>query len=141
GWHGRTSFFDFENPTRVIETVNELAYDTLAELIESGSQAEMFFESTNSSTERDGRRALLGLIKGALDWRPTEQTRKQQLFDRLGPEFYRAQQQADLGGGAGTTGFAAARVATGDETKNDPALKAILDLHNYGTGAFYSRRL
>ncbi|KAK3248322.1 hypothetical protein CYMTET_42210 [Cymbomonas tetramitiformis] len=26
----------------------------------------------------------------ALDWRPTEQTRKQQLFDRLDPEFYRA---------------------------------------------------
>ncbi|KAK3249105.1 hypothetical protein CYMTET_41455 [Cymbomonas tetramitiformis] len=191
------SSFDFENPTRVIEAVNELVYDTLAELIESGSHAEMFFESTDSSTERDGRRALLDLIKGcvppgvrqshqeehaalryparedplpllatehrlvrenrALDWRPTAQTRKQQLFDRLDPEFYRAvldrypmpsdlaaidfkmlsnlvtrvfinwqQQQADLGGEAGTAGFAAA-FATGDGLKNDPALKAILD--------------
>ncbi|KAK3244286.1 hypothetical protein CYMTET_46096 [Cymbomonas tetramitiformis] len=115
------SSFEFEHgPTRVIEAVNELVYDTLSELIESGSQAEMFFESTDSSTERDGHRPLLDLIKGcvppgvrqeehaalrypdkvdprpllatehrlvrenrALDWRPTEQTRKQQLFDRL----------------------------------------------------------
>eukprot|EP00854_Cymbomonas_tetramitiformis_P034063 gene34063-biopygen8986 len=128
-------------------------------------EAEMFFESTDSSTERDGRRALLDLIKGcvppgvrqshqeehaalrypakvdprpllatehqlvrenrALDWRPTEQTRNQQLFDRLDPEFYRAQ-QADLGGEAGTAPFAAA-LAAGDDVKSDPALKAILD--------------
>ncbi|KAK3249851.1 hypothetical protein CYMTET_40743 [Cymbomonas tetramitiformis] len=60
------SSFEFEHPTRVIEAVNELVYDTLAELIESGSQAEMFFESTDSSTERDGRCALLDLIKGCV---------------------------------------------------------------------------
>ncbi|KAK3269492.1 hypothetical protein CYMTET_22069 [Cymbomonas tetramitiformis] len=36
------------------------------------------------------------------------------------------QQQADLGGEAGTAPFAAA-LATGDEIKRDPALKAILD--------------
>ncbi|KAK3250976.1 hypothetical protein CYMTET_39668, partial [Cymbomonas tetramitiformis] len=84
-----------------------------------------------------------------LDWRPTEQTRKHQLFDRLDPEFYRAvldrypmpsdlvaidfkmlanlvtrvfvnwqQQQADLGGEAGTAPFVAA-LATGDDVKHD----------------------
>ncbi|KAK3287002.1 hypothetical protein CYMTET_5474 [Cymbomonas tetramitiformis] len=60
------SSFDFENPTREIEVVSELVDDTLAELIESGSQAELFFESTDSSTERDGRRALLDLIIGCM---------------------------------------------------------------------------
>ncbi|KAK3287001.1 hypothetical protein CYMTET_5473 [Cymbomonas tetramitiformis] len=93
-----------------------------------------------------------------LDWCPREATRKQQLFGRLDPEFYRAvldrypmpsdlaavdfkmlsnlvtrvfvnwrqQQQADLSGETGTAGSAAA-LATGDDIKHDPAIKAILD--------------
>ncbi|KAK3250962.1 hypothetical protein CYMTET_39685 [Cymbomonas tetramitiformis] len=84
------SSFDFEHPTRIIEAVSELVYDTLAELIESGSQAEMFFESTDSSMERDGRRALLDLIKGCVPPGVRQSHLEEHAALRLDPEFYRA---------------------------------------------------
>ncbi|KAK3250677.1 hypothetical protein CYMTET_39952 [Cymbomonas tetramitiformis] len=123
--------FEFDDPTlEVIPLVNELVYDTFSEVVESDSVAEQYFLATDCSTDRDGRRALIDLMKGcvpaglrvshqeeyaglrnparvdprpvlakehrlvrenrAVDWQPTEATRRQQLFDRIDPDFYRA---------------------------------------------------
>ncbi|KAK3279872.1 hypothetical protein CYMTET_12264, partial [Cymbomonas tetramitiformis] len=63
----------------------------------------------------------------ALDWRPTEATRKQQLFDRLDPELNRMVLDR-YPMPSRTAGSGAAALATGDDIKHcDPALKAILD--------------
>ncbi|KAK3278862.1 hypothetical protein CYMTET_13226 [Cymbomonas tetramitiformis] len=52
----------------VHEKVNELVYETLVDCIEPGSQADMFFMPTDSSTERNGRRAMVDptLAKGCV---------------------------------------------------------------------------
>ncbi|KAK3254709.1 hypothetical protein CYMTET_36082 [Cymbomonas tetramitiformis] len=49
--------FDSPDAQVIEEVVNEL----LVKLIQPGSQAKMYFESTDSAAERDGRRALLHL--------------------------------------------------------------------------------
>ncbi|KAK3270510.1 hypothetical protein CYMTET_21094 [Cymbomonas tetramitiformis] len=122
--------FDFDDPNKaVIECVNELLYDTFEELIEPDSTVAQYFLATDSSTDRDGCRALLDLIKGCVptcvrqshqeehaalryparvdprpilakevklckdnqaeDWKPTEVTRRQQLYKHLDPDFYK----------------------------------------------------
>ncbi|KAK3232935.1 hypothetical protein CYMTET_56739 [Cymbomonas tetramitiformis] len=59
--------FDFDDPTKgVIPKVNELLYDTLAHVVKNDSAAEHFLLSTDSVSDRDGRRALLDLIKGCV---------------------------------------------------------------------------
>ncbi|KAK3273132.1 hypothetical protein CYMTET_18612 [Cymbomonas tetramitiformis] len=50
----------------VIPKVNELLYDTLAYIVKSDSADEHFLLGTDSLSDRDGRRALLDLIKGCV---------------------------------------------------------------------------
>ncbi|KAK3241413.1 hypothetical protein CYMTET_48819 [Cymbomonas tetramitiformis] len=68
GWAGlRLSSFDFDDLAKaVIPKVNELLYDTLAYVVKSDSAAEHFLLGTDSVSDRDGRRALLDLIKGCV---------------------------------------------------------------------------
>ncbi|KAK3272787.1 hypothetical protein CYMTET_18934 [Cymbomonas tetramitiformis] len=61
------SSFDFDDLTKtVIPKVNELLYDTLAYIVKTDSAAEHFLLGTDSVSDRDGRRALLDLIKGCV---------------------------------------------------------------------------
>ncbi|KAK3275000.1 hypothetical protein CYMTET_16851 [Cymbomonas tetramitiformis] len=55
----------------------------------------------------------------AADWRPTEATRRQQLFDRLDPDFYRASEVV----GTAT----AAAIPTGDDSEAKQLLKIVVD--------------
>ncbi|KAK3283625.1 hypothetical protein CYMTET_8711 [Cymbomonas tetramitiformis] len=58
------SSFEFDDLTKeVIPKVNELLYDTLAYIVKSDSAAEHFLLGTDSVSDRDGRRALLDLVK------------------------------------------------------------------------------
>ncbi|KAK3275032.1 hypothetical protein CYMTET_16820 [Cymbomonas tetramitiformis] len=165
------SSFDFANPSRVIEAVNELSgigrralLDLIKGYVPPGVwQSHQEEHAALRYPARVDPRPLLATEhrsvreNRALDWRPTEATRKQQLFDRLDPEFYRAvldqypmpsdlvavdfkmlsnlvtrvfvnwQQQQADLGGEGGTAGSAAALATGDESEHNPALKAILD--------------
>ncbi|KAK3279171.1 hypothetical protein CYMTET_12934 [Cymbomonas tetramitiformis] len=59
------SSFDLDDLTKaVIPRVNELLCDTLACIVKTDSAAEHFLLDTDSVSDRDGRRALLELIKG-----------------------------------------------------------------------------
>ncbi|KAK3235067.1 hypothetical protein CYMTET_54709 [Cymbomonas tetramitiformis] len=59
------SSFEFDDlAKKVIPKVNELLYDTFAYIVKSDSAAEHFLLGTDSVSDRDGRRALLDLIKG-----------------------------------------------------------------------------
>ncbi|KAK3272676.1 hypothetical protein CYMTET_19041 [Cymbomonas tetramitiformis] len=59
--------FEFDNPAlEVIPLVNELVYDTFSEAVESDSVAEQYFLATDCSTDRDGRRALIDLVKAGV---------------------------------------------------------------------------
>ncbi|KAK3232763.1 hypothetical protein CYMTET_56902 [Cymbomonas tetramitiformis] len=61
------SSFDLDDLTKaVIPRVNELLYDTLAYVVKTDSAAEHFLLGTDSVSDRDGRRALLDLIKGCV---------------------------------------------------------------------------
>ncbi|KAK3253903.1 hypothetical protein CYMTET_36866 [Cymbomonas tetramitiformis] len=136
--------FDLDDPTSlVIEKVNGLLYDVLALVVERNSVADTWLRGTDSSADRDGRRALIDIIKGSVpaflreshqqehaalrypagvdpqpilareqrlvrdnrapDWRPTDETRKLSLYNRLDPVFYAAVKvryplAGDLGG-------------------------------------------
>ncbi|KAK3252794.1 hypothetical protein CYMTET_37928 [Cymbomonas tetramitiformis] len=92
------SSFDFDDLTKAaIPKVDELLYDTLAYIVKTDSAAEHFLLDTDSVSDRDGRRALLDLIKGCVppgrlvrdnrseDLTPTEMSRK--LFELLDPDF------------------------------------------------------
>ncbi|KAK3252876.1 hypothetical protein CYMTET_37837 [Cymbomonas tetramitiformis] len=46
--------------------INELLYDTLTYIVEPGSVAYGYLLGTDSATDRDGRRALIDLIKGCV---------------------------------------------------------------------------
>ncbi|KAK3284989.1 hypothetical protein CYMTET_7378, partial [Cymbomonas tetramitiformis] len=126
--------FDLDDPTSlVIEKVNGLLYDVLALVVERNSVADTWLRGTDSSADRDGRRALIDIIKGSVragsltvreshqqehaalrypagvdpqpilareqrlvrdnrapDWRPTDETRKLSLYNRIDPIFYAA---------------------------------------------------
>ncbi|KAK3241212.1 hypothetical protein CYMTET_49001 [Cymbomonas tetramitiformis] len=59
--------FDLDNPTLgVRRAINELLYDTLTYVIEPDSVAYGYLLGTDSATDRDGRRALVDLIKGCV---------------------------------------------------------------------------
>ncbi|KAK3241105.1 hypothetical protein CYMTET_49101, partial [Cymbomonas tetramitiformis] len=61
------SFDLFDDTTReVLEFANTLVHNTLFEVIEPGSGAGVYFVSTDFASERDGRRALLDLVKGCI---------------------------------------------------------------------------
>ncbi|KAK3264155.1 hypothetical protein CYMTET_27083 [Cymbomonas tetramitiformis] len=63
----KLSSFDLDDLTKaVIPRVNELLYDTLAYIVKTDSAAEHFLLGTDSVSDRDGRRALLDLIKGCV---------------------------------------------------------------------------
>ncbi|KAK3278287.1 hypothetical protein CYMTET_13764 [Cymbomonas tetramitiformis] len=56
--------FDPDNPTLGVQrAINELLYDTLTYVVELGSVAYDYLLGTDSATNRDGRRALVDLIK------------------------------------------------------------------------------
>ncbi|KAK3272850.1 hypothetical protein CYMTET_18882 [Cymbomonas tetramitiformis] len=123
--------FDLDDPTSlVIGKVNGLLYDVLALVVERNSVVDTWLRGTDSSADRDGRRALVDIIKGSVpaalreshqqehaalrypagvdpqpilareqrlvrdnrapDWRPTDETRKLSLYNRLDPIFYAA---------------------------------------------------
>ncbi|KAK3239763.1 hypothetical protein CYMTET_50332 [Cymbomonas tetramitiformis] len=57
--------FEFDDLIKgVIPKVSELLYDTFAYIVKTDSVAEHFLLGTDSVSDRDGRRALLDLIKG-----------------------------------------------------------------------------
>ncbi|KAK3242087.1 hypothetical protein CYMTET_48204 [Cymbomonas tetramitiformis] len=59
--------FDLDDPTSlVIEKVNGLLYDVLALVVERNSVADTWLRGTDSSADRDGRRALIDIIKGSV---------------------------------------------------------------------------
>ncbi|KAK3271286.1 hypothetical protein CYMTET_20355 [Cymbomonas tetramitiformis] len=61
------SSFDLDDLAKAaIPKVNELLYDTLAYIVKTDSAAEHFLLGTDSVSDRDGRRALLALIKGCV---------------------------------------------------------------------------
>ncbi|KAK3274420.1 hypothetical protein CYMTET_17396, partial [Cymbomonas tetramitiformis] len=61
------SSFEFDDLTKeVIPKVNELLYDPLADIVKSDSADEHFLLGTGLRVCKDGRRALLDLIKGCV---------------------------------------------------------------------------
>ncbi|KAK3250448.1 hypothetical protein CYMTET_40178 [Cymbomonas tetramitiformis] len=59
--------FDLDDPLApVVNRVNGLLYDVLALVIEKHSNAFVWLTGTDSSTDRDGRRALVDIIKGCV---------------------------------------------------------------------------
>ncbi|KAK3241615.1 hypothetical protein CYMTET_48636 [Cymbomonas tetramitiformis] len=59
--------FDLDDPTSlVIEKVNGLLYDVLALVVERNSVADTWLRGTDSSADRDGRRALIDIVKGSV---------------------------------------------------------------------------
>ncbi|KAK3284529.1 hypothetical protein CYMTET_7825 [Cymbomonas tetramitiformis] len=98
--------FDLDDPQAlVVGKVNALLYDVLALIIEKHSNAHVWLTGTDASTDRDGRRALVDIVKRspilareqrlvrdnkAADWTPTEATMKLSLYTRLDPVFYAA---------------------------------------------------
>ncbi|KAK3241206.1 hypothetical protein CYMTET_49012 [Cymbomonas tetramitiformis] len=59
--------FDLDDPTSlVVEKVNGLLYDVLALVVERNSVADTWLRGTDSSADRDGRRALVDIIKGSV---------------------------------------------------------------------------
>ncbi|KAK3288373.1 hypothetical protein CYMTET_4159 [Cymbomonas tetramitiformis] len=59
--------FDLDDPLApVVNRVNGLLYDVLALVIEKHSNAFVWLIGTDSSTDRDGRRALVDIIKGCV---------------------------------------------------------------------------
>ncbi|KAK3239598.1 hypothetical protein CYMTET_50486 [Cymbomonas tetramitiformis] len=59
--------FDLDDPASlVIEKVNGLLYDVLALVVERNSVADTWLRGTDSSADRDGRRALIDIIKGSV---------------------------------------------------------------------------
>ncbi|KAK3289196.1 hypothetical protein CYMTET_3357 [Cymbomonas tetramitiformis] len=59
--------FDLDDPLApVVNKVNGLLYDVLALVVEKHSNAYVWLTGTDSSTDRDGRRALVDIIKGSV---------------------------------------------------------------------------
>ncbi|KAK3251161.1 hypothetical protein CYMTET_39493 [Cymbomonas tetramitiformis] len=59
--------FDLDDPlARVVTKVNGLLYDVLALVIEKRSNAYVWLTGTDASSDRDGRRALVDIIKGCV---------------------------------------------------------------------------
>ncbi|KAK3273177.1 hypothetical protein CYMTET_18569 [Cymbomonas tetramitiformis] len=59
--------FDLDDPLApVVNKVNGLLYDVLALVVEKHSNAYVWLTGTDSSTDRDGRRALVDIIKGCV---------------------------------------------------------------------------
>ncbi|KAK3246961.1 hypothetical protein CYMTET_43527 [Cymbomonas tetramitiformis] len=59
--------FDLDDPlTPVVSRVNGLLYDVLALVVEKHSNAYVWLTGTDASSDRDGRRALVDIIKGCV---------------------------------------------------------------------------
>ncbi|KAK3251219.1 hypothetical protein CYMTET_39435 [Cymbomonas tetramitiformis] len=59
--------FDLDDPlTPVVSRVNGLLYDVLALVVEKHSSAYVWLTGTDASSDRDGRRALVDIIKGCV---------------------------------------------------------------------------
>ncbi|KAK3242731.1 hypothetical protein CYMTET_47580 [Cymbomonas tetramitiformis] len=59
--------FDLDDPlARVVTKVNGLLFDVLALVIEKHSNAYVWLTGTDASSDRDGRRALVDIIKGCV---------------------------------------------------------------------------
>ncbi|KAK3237775.1 hypothetical protein CYMTET_52176 [Cymbomonas tetramitiformis] len=59
--------FDIDNPlAMVVRRVNGLLYDVLALVVEKHSNAYVWLTGTDASSDRDGRRALIDIIKGCV---------------------------------------------------------------------------
>ncbi|KAK3249264.1 hypothetical protein CYMTET_41302 [Cymbomonas tetramitiformis] len=59
--------FDLDDPlARVVAKVNGLLYDVLALVVEKHSNAYVWLTGTDASSDRDGRRALVDIIKGCV---------------------------------------------------------------------------
>ncbi|KAK3246642.1 hypothetical protein CYMTET_43829 [Cymbomonas tetramitiformis] len=59
--------FDLDDPlARVVTKVNGLLYDVLALVVEKHSNAYVWLTGTDASSDRDGRRALVDIIKGCV---------------------------------------------------------------------------
>ncbi|KAK3288202.1 hypothetical protein CYMTET_4310 [Cymbomonas tetramitiformis] len=108
---------EFNNPAlEVIPLINELVYDTFSEVEE--------YAALRYPARVDPRPVLtkehrLARENRAANWQPTEATRRQQLFYRLDPDFYRA------GEVVGTA--AAAAIPTGDDSEAKQLLKIVVD--------------
>ncbi|KAK3250992.1 hypothetical protein CYMTET_39658 [Cymbomonas tetramitiformis] len=59
--------FDLDDPlARVVAKVNGLLYDVLALVVEKHNNAYVWLTGTDASSDRDGRRALVDIIKGCV---------------------------------------------------------------------------
>ncbi|KAK3283991.1 hypothetical protein CYMTET_8334 [Cymbomonas tetramitiformis] len=59
--------FDLDDPlTPVVSRVNGLLYDVLALVVEKHSNAYVWLTGTDASSDRDGRRALVDIVKGCV---------------------------------------------------------------------------
>ncbi|KAK3247265.1 hypothetical protein CYMTET_43235 [Cymbomonas tetramitiformis] len=144
--------FEFDNPVlEVIPLVNELVYDTFSEVKE---HAALHYPARVDPQPVLAKEHRLVCENRAADWQPTEATRRQQLFDRLNPDFYRAVRdhyslladllvvsfemlaqlvtivytnwaEAQQGEVVGTA--AAAAIPTGDDSEAKQLLKAVVD--------------
>ncbi|KAK3286971.1 hypothetical protein CYMTET_5500 [Cymbomonas tetramitiformis] len=109
--------FEFDNPAlEVIPLVNELVYDTFSEVVESDSVAEQYFLATDCSrTDRDGRRALIDLVKGV------KMLAQLVRHHRLRTNWANAQQGEVVGTAA------AAAIPAGDDSGAKQLLKVVVD--------------
>ncbi|KAK3269408.1 hypothetical protein CYMTET_22149 [Cymbomonas tetramitiformis] len=95
--------FDLDDPTSlVIEKVNGLLYDVLALVVERNSVAGTWLRGVDPQPIL-AREQRLVRDNRAPDWRPTDETRKLSLYNRLDPIFYAAVKvryplAGDLGG-------------------------------------------
>ncbi|KAK3274183.1 hypothetical protein CYMTET_17628 [Cymbomonas tetramitiformis] len=75
-------FINFDDVTKeVLECTNTLVYDTLFEVIQRDSAADIYFVDTDSAFTQDGRRAILYLTSA-------EDTHRAKLFERFEPDVY-----------------------------------------------------
>ncbi|KAK3262724.1 hypothetical protein CYMTET_28431 [Cymbomonas tetramitiformis] len=82
--------FDLDDPTSlVIEKVNGLLYDVLALVVERNSVADTWLRGVDPQPIL-AREQRLVRDNRAPDWRPTDETRKLSLYNRLDPIFYAA---------------------------------------------------
>ncbi|KAK3233860.1 hypothetical protein CYMTET_55877 [Cymbomonas tetramitiformis] len=95
--------FDLDDPTSlVIEKVNGLLYDVLALVVERNSVADTWLRGVDPQPIL-AREQRLVRDNRAPDWRPTDETRKLSLYNRLDPILYAAVKvryplAGDLGG-------------------------------------------
>ncbi|KAK3258182.1 hypothetical protein CYMTET_32764 [Cymbomonas tetramitiformis] len=116
--------FNFNYPEKAVhEDINKLVYDTLTYMVKPDSVADGFLQGTDSVSDRDGRRALIDLIKGCVP--PAV---RQKLQADHSPLRYPAKQRADLLGGAAAGAALSAAVPAGD----DKTVVEMLKTHPWG---------